>query len=260
MKISQVLTKEFRHPSVVLWRTRELEIVRRNLNKIKKWHPVLDLGCGEGKVANTIFGKKFVDTGVDLWEIMIESAKKSRVYHNVVLGDARNLPFKDKSFQVVFSNSVIEHITGIDKVISEASRVLKKGGCFVFTVPNNRLSDYLFFRSLTEKIHLGFLGRFYSYLVNKQLCHVNLFSERIWQQKLSKNSMKINVCQSYLTECEVKTWDIFRVIFFCLSPINKSRIYEQLQRYYCQKLAVTLNEIPKDDHLGACFLIIAKKI
>jgi SAM-dependent methyltransferase len=42
--------------------------------------------------------------------------------------DARALTFPDASFDFVFSNSVFEHIDGVDKAAAEIARVLKPGG------------------------------------------------------------------------------------------------------------------------------------
>jgi SAM-dependent methyltransferase len=47
------------------------------------------------------------------------------------------IPFPDGSFDLVVCNAVIEHVHGIHShIFSEARRVLKPGGMFVFTTPN----------------------------------------------------------------------------------------------------------------------------
>ncbi len=47
-----------------------------------------------------------------------------------------NLPFADASFDVVYSNNVLEHTTSPEEVLSEALRVLKPGGTLYIEVPN----------------------------------------------------------------------------------------------------------------------------
>jgi hypothetical protein len=54
-----------------------------------------------------------------------------------VIGDARKLPFPDKAFEIVYSNSVIEHLGNLDdqrRFAAECSRV----GCAYFVQTPNR--------------------------------------------------------------------------------------------------------------------------
>ncbi len=46
------------------------------------------------------------------------------------------LPFKDKSVDLLISNSVLEHVEHPDKVLDEASRVVKDNGYFYLCVPS----------------------------------------------------------------------------------------------------------------------------
>ena len=66
----------------------------------------------------------------------------------VLRGDARRLPFRDASFDVVITSEVLEHIGDDVAAIAEMVRVLKPGGRFAATVPawlpevvNWKLSD-----------------------------------------------------------------------------------------------------------------------
>jgi ubiquinone/menaquinone biosynthesis C-methylase UbiE len=59
--------------------------------------------------------------------------KKNPVYE---LGDALDLKFKDESFDTVLMNMVLVNVSGaesLEKAISEAARLLKPGGRFIFT-------------------------------------------------------------------------------------------------------------------------------
>ena len=71
----------------------------------------------------------------------LEDNRDSNTKYRYIQADARKLPFKDKEFDVVFSNSVIEHIEGSDGVTfieqkKMAEEVLRVGNYFYIQTPN----------------------------------------------------------------------------------------------------------------------------
>ena len=52
-----------------------------------------------------------------------------------IIGDARNLPFQDNTFDAIICNSVLEHIFEVDQVASECKRILKDKGYLFMCVP-----------------------------------------------------------------------------------------------------------------------------
>ena len=64
-----------------------------------------------------------------------------------VVADARMLPFKNETFDYVYSSHVIEHFSHreVSKVLREWIRVLKKGGIIEIRCPDLRLRSLLFF-------------------------------------------------------------------------------------------------------------------
>ena len=52
------------------------------------------------------------------------------------LGDVRELPFCDDSFDAIYSMGTIEHFAETERAVSEMARVLKPGGCAIVGVPN----------------------------------------------------------------------------------------------------------------------------
>lgn len=61
--------------------------------------------------------------------------KPGELVDGVLNQDVQLLTFEDNSFDVVTSNHVFEHVPDDIKGYSECYRVLRKGGCIIFTVP-----------------------------------------------------------------------------------------------------------------------------
>lgn len=94
---------------------------------------ILDVGCGSGGNINLLaeFGQV---TGLDVSE---EALKFARNYNfvSLVRADAKSIPFPDRSFDLVTSLDVFEHIEDDKKALRESFRVLKNGGFILLTVP-----------------------------------------------------------------------------------------------------------------------------
>jgi SAM-dependent methyltransferase len=54
------------------------------------------------------------------------------------VGSAEKIPYPDASFDVVFSDNVLEHLEKPGEVMKEVRRVLKPGGVFLAKTPNRR--------------------------------------------------------------------------------------------------------------------------
>jgi len=99
--------------------------------------PILDVGCGDGHFASLVF-ENGVDVGLDPWHKPIHEAGKRESYRLLVEADAGNSPFPGNVFGSAFSNSVLEHIPHVDRVLKDTARILKPGALFAFCVPNPR--------------------------------------------------------------------------------------------------------------------------
>ncbi len=104
---------------------------------------VLDCGCGPGSItlgiANRIGNGRVV--GVDFGESPLQRAietARQRGLHNVVFqqADCYSLPFEDASFDCVFSNALMEHLTDPVRAMRELLRVLKPGGMIGVSGPD----------------------------------------------------------------------------------------------------------------------------
>lgn len=97
---------------------------------------LLDIGCNWGRwsIAAALAGHRVVGVDVHLESLFVaQRLAEKLVPHNpptFILADARSLPFKDGSFDNVFSYSVIQHFSrrNARTVLTEAGRVLRPGG------------------------------------------------------------------------------------------------------------------------------------
>jgi len=88
---------------------------------------VLDAGCGEGVLACLAAAKGARVVGAEISGGNIEGARELAVEMGVevewVQADAENLPFADRSFEMVISSHVLEHLPDMDKGLSEIRRI-----------------------------------------------------------------------------------------------------------------------------------------
>ena len=93
---------------------------------------ILDLGCGTGGVLRhlTAFGTAI---GIDPAPEAAQYCRRRDL--PMVVGSGMELPFADKSFDVVLALDVIEHVPDDVALLREARRVLRPDGVLLTTVP-----------------------------------------------------------------------------------------------------------------------------
>ena len=89
-----------------------------NLLRPRKDEVVLDLGCGEGEYLPLCLGQEYKIVGLDFSFRKVKMFCDKYPKFSGIVGDGKNLPFKGNSFDVIFSNSTIEHFG--DKVAQAA--------------------------------------------------------------------------------------------------------------------------------------------
>jgi len=94
---------------------------------------VLDIGCGTGNLAAAALARGARVTGIDFAPTMIELAKTKIAGVNFRVGDAEALDFPDDSFDIALCAFGVNHMPEPERAITEAARVLKQGGVFVYT-------------------------------------------------------------------------------------------------------------------------------
>lgn len=122
------------HPSYV-WRAGQ----ERRLALVRQWArldgaAILDAGCGVGMYTEQFrrYSPRVMGVEVD----PAVAAQAAARLPGIVLAPAEALPFADRSFGVVFSHEVIEHVTDDAAAAAEMVRVLAPGGRIVLFCPN----------------------------------------------------------------------------------------------------------------------------
>jgi SAM-dependent methyltransferase len=118
------------------------ESIRRkciDLARLRGDEAVLDAGCGPGslsaRLAPALPDGKVNACDISARMVSIASKKVKRFGSAVELevGDLRELPYPDRSFEVVFTNLTFHHLDSSEKfrAVGEIYRVLKPGGAYV---------------------------------------------------------------------------------------------------------------------------------
>ncbi len=122
------------HPSY-LWRAGQ----ERRLNLVRQYVPldgcrILDVGCGLGMYTEALCRCSGQVYGVEVeLERAVQALDRATGIAQAV-GEA--LPFASDTFDLVFSNEVLEHVTDDRQVVREMVRVARPGAYIVTFAPN----------------------------------------------------------------------------------------------------------------------------
>lgn len=111
---------------------------------------ILEIGCGGGQCSIAFAKQGAKCTGLDLSKEQLkhaeELAKKEKVSVKFLKHDIQTLKgIKSKTYDIVFSAFALQYVPDLTKCFKEVSRVLKKGGLFVFSF------DHPFYSTLSTE-------------------------------------------------------------------------------------------------------------
>ena len=117
--------------------------IGKHLEQFKEKSYFCDLGFGPGVLTAFILQQNFSwqVNGVDISHYCLHHARRLLRKKEVLgrselsIGDVRNLPYPDDTFDVVIAIEVLEHIPDPEVGLSEAMRVLKPGGYAITALP-----------------------------------------------------------------------------------------------------------------------------
>lgn len=138
---------------------------------------ILELGCANGKDAVQFLDNSnlFDITGVDIKDYGI-----SQDNFTFVQADAADLPFEDKSFDVVISIGLLEHIEPMEKLSSMIKEIDRVGKSYVNVIPSisSPLEPHAVRPFWGTRMHKKFVHKY----SHQNILKLNYFSDHTWSK------------------------------------------------------------------------------
>jgi SAM-dependent methyltransferase len=143
----------------------KFNILEETIGHTRRFLCGIDLGSSGNSILlflNNFNHKSFLDIA----SLPLKQYKDDKKHHPLC-GDLVNLPYRDQSFDFVSALDVLEHIKDDKLAISEISRILKKNGIVLITVPY-----HMKYYSTQDRI----IGHFRRYELDQIISHFNTFN------------------------------------------------------------------------------------
>jgi methionine biosynthesis protein MetW len=222
------------------WSAKDDNVDHRRLDLmvdlVRKGERVLQVDCGPGMLAQRLEAKGAIVTGTDLSLVAVERARQKGIDAQQVSLDDERLPFSDSTFDVVISDSAIEHHFFYREALAECVRVLRPGGRFIILLPN--IGHWRFRLWLlagrfpyikdapTDLTHL----RFFTLREGKQLCEsLGLMVRRsdgsasLWVRGLYPSFLRRPIVRSLYTRA-ARIWPSLLArdfVLLCEKPVSR---------------------------------------
>jgi|SRR3989344_1354871 len=239
------------------------------LSQIKYKRPILEVGCGDGFVTQTLFNKLYaVDVGIDLDKEELRRAQKTKLYKLLRKEDITSTSFKNNSFSTVFANGVLEHIPNLSEALVEINRILKKGGQLITTSPTNNYCRLLFYYRLLHGLKLNPLANIYGRCVNRFFAHIHLYDHLRWEKLLTQAGLKLEYYTYYNNKFSIGIHDIclpFAIFTkFLKAKTDRMVLLPKVRSIFVPPLSKLIEqrifEITNNYNSNASIFMVAKKI
>lgn len=180
--------------------------------------PLLDLGCGDGsyfhmmldlvgKPIDPATGEPGLAYGLDPHGWEIKKAEKLGVYDRAFVGTSSSIPLPDGSVNMVFSNSVVEHIADKVGTIREVVRILRPGGRYLFSAPHRNFEHAFPFHRMLVRILGEKRGSAWINAINKKFIHLWLQTADEWTRDLEAGGLRVKQIRYTLTPANAAEWE-----------------------------------------------------
>jgi SAM-dependent methyltransferase len=135
LQLGRVLIAELGNAYLYAWASRAIETVAG-----KSCLTILDAGCGDG-ILRSHLSKRHHYVGIDFSTRPLARASR---YHpaEYFRADLNRLPFASETFDVAVSLQALQYLEHPERAVEEIRRVLRPGGHFLLSVPNNESFKY----------------------------------------------------------------------------------------------------------------------
>lgn len=165
--------------------------------KLQKTDHVLEMAAGTCICGRAIAPHVKHVTCLDMTPAMISIGKNTAEKENLdnmtfVLGDSRELPFLDDSFDIVFSRLAFHHFPDIEQPFKEMKRVLKPGGKLII-IDMEATNEQL--RQVEDEIE-----------ILRDPSHVKNISKDEFLDLYEKNGLNVELCEATKIPVILDNW------------------------------------------------------
>lgn len=136
---AEIYGKEYFAPMTRWWTQKRSQHRNARIKLIQSYKnnqldTFLDVGCGEGYVLLDALENKWESYGLDMYDYRIDEAKNKKI--KFIEGDIASASLPDNYFDIIYLDSVLEHIIDTKFFLNEIWRITKANGLIYIGVPN----------------------------------------------------------------------------------------------------------------------------
>lgn len=174
-----VIPRSMEHLQLI--RAEELNLVIQECNTRST---ILEIGAGAGWQSKILKEQGYSVSAIDITDT---NYKKEQVFE-VIDYDGHKIPFEDKTFDIVFSSNVLEHIPHIVDFQKEIKRVLKDDGICIHLLPT---SNWVFWSNITGFLRSFKFEKAHGAIAKRSLYEIYYFSKYYWDNLFNSSHFRI---------------------------------------------------------------------